>query len=408
MVVRPRGWHLPEKHVLVDGERDQRQPVRLRALLRSTARSGSSTPGAARTSTCRRWRATSRPGSGTTSSPSPRTASAPRAAPSAARCSSRPTRRPSRWRRSSTSCASTRAGSTPAGGTTSSASSRSSAPGAASSCCRTAPTVTMTVPFMRAYTELLVRTCHKRGASAIGGMAAFIPSRKDPEVNETAMGKVHEDKKREAEAGYDGSWVAHPDLVPICREEFDAVLGDRPNQLDKKREDVSRHAPSSCSTSPPRRARSPRRACAATSASASSTWRRGSRVRRGRHLQPHGGRRHRRDQPLAGVAVDLARRRAAGRRRARRRDGHPATWSTQLADEEVASSATRRDYADAASLFLDDGARRRLPRVPHAARLRALAMTLTAGGPGTRLLHLEHRRRRPTSRHRTAIAVIAT
>src|SRR3954451_16362592 len=98
--------------------------------------------------------------------------------------------------------------------------------------------VTMTVPFMRAYTELLVRTCHKRGASAIGGMAAFIPSRKDPQVNETAMGKVHEDKKREAEAGYDGSWVAHPDLVPICMEEFDRVLGDRPNQLDVKREDV--------------------------------------------------------------------------------------------------------------------------------------------------------------------------
>jgi malate synthase len=98
--------------------------------------------------------------------------------------------------------------------------------------------VTMTVPFMRAYTELLVRTCHKRGASAIGGMAAFIPSRKDPEVNETAMGKVHEDKKREAEAGYDGSWVAHPDLVPICREEFDKVLGDKSNQLDVKREDV--------------------------------------------------------------------------------------------------------------------------------------------------------------------------
>jgi malate synthase len=98
--------------------------------------------------------------------------------------------------------------------------------------------VTMTVPFMRAYTELLVRTCHKRGASAIGGMAAFIPSRKDPEVNETAMGKVHEDKKREAEAGYDGSWVAHPDLVPICREEFDKVLGDKPNQLDVTREDV--------------------------------------------------------------------------------------------------------------------------------------------------------------------------
>jgi malate synthase len=99
--------------------------------------------------------------------------------------------------------------------------------------------VTMTVPFMRAYTELLVRTCHKRGAHAIGGMAAFIPSRKDPEVNETAIGKVRDDKRREAGDGFDGSWVAHPDLVPLCREEFDRVLGDRPNQLDKLREDVS-------------------------------------------------------------------------------------------------------------------------------------------------------------------------
>jgi malate synthase len=98
--------------------------------------------------------------------------------------------------------------------------------------------VTMTAPFMRAYTELLVATCHRRGAFAIGGMAAFIPSRRDPRVNEQAMGKVREDKKREAAAGYDGSWVAHPDLVPICREEFTAVLGERSNQLDRLRDDV--------------------------------------------------------------------------------------------------------------------------------------------------------------------------
>jgi malate synthase len=98
--------------------------------------------------------------------------------------------------------------------------------------------VTMTVPFMRAYTELLVSTCHRRGAHAIGGMAAFIPSRKDAAVNETAMAKVREDKTREANDGFDGSWVAHPDLVPLCREVFDAVLGDRPNQLDKLRDDV--------------------------------------------------------------------------------------------------------------------------------------------------------------------------
>jgi malate synthase len=98
--------------------------------------------------------------------------------------------------------------------------------------------VTMTVPFLRAYTELLVRTCHKRGAHAIGGMAAFIPSRRDPRVNEVALARVREDKTREANDGFDGSWVAHPDLVPVCREVFDGVLGDRPNQLDRARADV--------------------------------------------------------------------------------------------------------------------------------------------------------------------------
>jgi malate synthase len=98
--------------------------------------------------------------------------------------------------------------------------------------------VTMTAPFMRAYTELLVRSCHKRGAHAIGGMAAFIPS-KDPQVNDAAFAKVAEDKKREAGDGFDGSWVAHPGMVEVCKEAFTAVLGDRPNQIDKKREDVN-------------------------------------------------------------------------------------------------------------------------------------------------------------------------
>jgi malate synthase len=98
--------------------------------------------------------------------------------------------------------------------------------------------VTMTVPFMRAYTELLVRSCHRRGAHAIGGMAAFIPSRKDPAVNETALTKVREDKERESGDGLDGSWVAHPDLVPVCTEVFDDALGERPNQLHRLREDV--------------------------------------------------------------------------------------------------------------------------------------------------------------------------
>ena len=97
----------------------------------------------------------------------------------------------------------------------------------------------MTASMMRAYTDLLVATCHRRRAFAIGGMAAFIPSRRDPEINERALAKVREDKEREAGDGFDGSWVAHPDLVPICEEVFDKQLGDRPNQLDVRRDDVS-------------------------------------------------------------------------------------------------------------------------------------------------------------------------
>ena len=96
--------------------------------------------------------------------------------------------------------------------------------------------VTMTVPFMRAYTELLVTTCHKRGAYAIGGMSAFIPNRRDPEVTARAIEKVAADKKREAGDGFDGTWVAHPDLIATAQAEFDAVLGDRPNQVDRQRD----------------------------------------------------------------------------------------------------------------------------------------------------------------------------
>jgi len=98
--------------------------------------------------------------------------------------------------------------------------------------------VKMTVPFMRAYTELLVKSCHSHGAHAIGGMAAFIPNRKDAEANDAALTAVRADKTREADDGFDGSWVAHPDLVPVAREVFDAKLGDSPNQLERTRDDV--------------------------------------------------------------------------------------------------------------------------------------------------------------------------
>lgn len=98
--------------------------------------------------------------------------------------------------------------------------------------------ITMTTPFMRAYTELLVATCHRRGAHAIGGMSAFIPNRRDPEATAAALEQVSLDKRREATDGFDGTWVAHPDLIPAAYAEFDAVLGDAPNQVDRLRDDV--------------------------------------------------------------------------------------------------------------------------------------------------------------------------
>jgi malate synthase len=99
--------------------------------------------------------------------------------------------------------------------------------------------LTMTVPFLRAYTELLVATCHRRGAHAMGGMAPFIPSRRDPAINEAALAKVREDKLREAGDGFDGTWVAHPDLVPVAREVFEKALAPRPHQKDRLRAEVS-------------------------------------------------------------------------------------------------------------------------------------------------------------------------
>jgi malate synthase len=98
--------------------------------------------------------------------------------------------------------------------------------------------ITMTVPFMRAYTELLVQTCHKRGAHALGGMAPFIPSRKNPEINDAALARTRADKEREVNDGFDGTWVAHPDLVPIAKEAFDKKLGDKPHQKERLREEV--------------------------------------------------------------------------------------------------------------------------------------------------------------------------
>ena len=178
--------------------------------------------------------------------------------------------------------------------------------------------VTMTAPMMRAYTDLLVATCHRRGAFAMGGMAAFIPSRRDPEINRGRWRRCAQDKEREAGDGFDGSWVAHPDLVPVCREVFDAVLGDQPNQLDRRRDDVrvaDDGRPAAGRGVGARRdhrgraARQHRRGPAVPGGLA-------RRQRCGRHPQPDGGRGHRRDLPIPGVAVG-AQPDAAGHRRDR-------------------------------------------------------------------------------------------
>ena len=135
--------------------------------------------------------------------------------------------------------------------------------------------VKMTVPFMRAYTELLVKSCHSHGAHAIGGMAAFIPNRKDAEVNDAALTAVRADKSREADDGFDGSWVAHPDLVPVALEVFDAKLGDAAEPARAPPRGRAGHRRPAARRQGHARARSPRPASATTSASASSTSSRG-------------------------------------------------------------------------------------------------------------------------------------
>ena len=188
--------------------------------------------------------------------------------------------------------------------------------------------VVMGKAFLKAYSELLIKTCHRRGAFAMGGMAAQIPDRKNPAVNEAAFAKVRADKEREAKAGHDGTWVAHPDLVPVAQEVFDKFM-PAPNQLGKLREDVTAgqkellevHDGTRTEAGPPRE--HPRRRPVHRGVAA--------RPRRRAALQSDGGRRHRRDQPLADLAAaafrgDARRRR---RRRPRRcsRSASPRRWS---------------------------------------------------------------------------------
>ena len=216
--------------------------------------------------------------------------------------------------------------------------------------------VTMTAPFMRAYTELLVKTCHRRGAHAMGGMAAFIPSRRDPEVNAKALAKVREDKTRESQDGFDGSWVAHPDLVPICKEVFDSVLGANPNQLAKTREDVSVTAQDLLAVSKTPGVITEGGAAQRHQRRAAVPGQLAGRQRGGGHLQPDGGRGHRGDLPLPGLAVD-PQRRHPGRR-------HPGDQDLveRLIDEELTKirALTGEDfdaerYGQAVALFSEVG-----------------------------------------------------
>ncbi len=207
--------------------------------------------------------------------------------------------------------------------------------------------VTMAVPFMRAYQQLLVATCHRRGAHAIGGMSAFIPNRREPEVTERALAAVREDKRREAGDGSDGTWVAHPDLVPVAGEIFDAALGERPNQKD--------HSPHGRAHRPRAAGRAHRGRCRDRGRRADQRVGRAAvpglvagRQRRGGHQQSHGGRGHRRDQPLAALAVARARGHA-GRRRPMTAERY-----TAIRDEELGrlqESAPDYRWTDASALL---------------------------------------------------------
>ena len=214
--------------------------------------------------------------------------------------------------------------------------------------------LTMTTPFMRAYTELLVKTCHRRGAHAMGGMAAFIPSRRDPEVNERALAKVREDKVREAGDGFDGTWVAHPDLVPVATEVFDAVLGDaaEPGRAAARRGVGLRVGP----PRPARRGRRRHRGGAAPERQRGDPLHRvvAPRGRRGCDRQPDGGRSDRGDLAVAGLAVGA------------RRQVHAGAGARGHGRGDARGRTVRGGTRD----LRTGGAERRLRRVPDASGLR--------------------------------------
>ena len=240
--------------------------------------------------------------------------------------------------------------------------------------------VRMTVPFMRSYSELLVATCHRRGAFAMGGMAALIPSRTDPEANARAVDAVRADKEREAGDGFDGTWVAHPDVVGVARGPSTPCSATARTRSTAAAT-TSWSPPPSCSTPAPRRARSPRRACATTSRRLPVHLLLARRPRRRRHRQPHGGRRDGRDLPLAALAVGPPRRAARGRagRHARARAGR-----ARRGDGPDPRRRRRRGLGEGAPGRHPRAVRarragRRLPGVPDPARLRAAGLRRADG-----------------------------
>ena len=257
--------------------------------------------------------------------------------------------------------------------------------------------ITMNAPMMKAYSDLLVATCHKRGAFAMGGMAAFIPSRRDEEVNRAAFAKVREDKNREAAAGFDGSWVAHPDLVPVCAEIFDGVL-DGDNQVARRRDDVRVTAADLLAARRDARRADARRAAAQHQRRHRLSRGLARRQRRGRDPQPDGGRGHRRDLQVADLAVDAQRgdlvfRARAGDQGARRVAGHRGVRRAR------AGGLVRRAPAHRAPPLPADRPRRRVRRLPHAAgvcrrargRERGLTMSLPSAPEAAFLTdRLEH------------------
>ena len=269
-MVRPRGWHLDEKHLLVDG-----QPLSGSLFdfglyfFHNARRLLDNGPG--RTSTCRSWRATSKPGSGTTCSAWRRTAGIPLGTIRATvLIETIPAR--SRWTRSSTSCASTLRAERRSLGLPVQLD-QEVPPRGQEFALPDRASVTMTAPFMRAYTELLVKTCHRRGAHAIGGMAAFIPSRRDPEVNAVAHGEGAGGQDARGRRRLRRLLGSPPGPGAPCRKSSTHPGTRRTSQQAASGGHRVRSRPLTVGTTP---GRSPKPACATTSASGCSTWRPGS------------------------------------------------------------------------------------------------------------------------------------